>query len=96
MLSFTEPWGFVKNSRDERQILKNWRQGLDFFGFVGRFRFFREVIMQTPGLNMWLLPATSNDSGMGWLMAQADKQITDRESQLSNGNYPEEPDFMQQ
>lgn len=95
MVSFTEPWGFVKNSRDERQILTNWRQGLDFFGFVGRFRFFREVIMKIPGLNLWLLPAMSNDSGMGWLMSQANKQVTEREAQLGNGIYPEEPDFMQ-
>ncbi|CZR58264.1 related to pisatin demethylase / cytochrome P450 monooxygenase [Phialocephala subalpina] len=95
MLSFTEPWGFVANSRDEHQILMNWRQGLDFFGFVGRFRFFREVIMKIPGFNVWLLPAYSNDTGMGWLISQADKQVTDREAQLSNEICPEKPDFMQ-
>jgi hypothetical protein len=44
---------------------------------------------------MRLLPAISNGSGMGWLMAQAGKQVTYRESQLSNGNYPEKPEFTQ-
>lgn len=96
MLSFTDPWGFVRNSRDERGILRSWRKGLDFFGFVGRFRFFRNYIMKIPVLNMWLLPKTSNDSGMGWLMAQADKLVTDRERDLQNGIYPDKPDFMQQ
>jgi hypothetical protein len=96
MLSFTEPWGFVKNSRDERGILASWRNGLDFFGFVGRFRFFRNYIMTVPGLNLWLLPKTSNESGMGWLMAQADRQVTEREKELQNGIYPDHPDFMQQ
>ncbi|KAH8819387.1 cytochrome P450 monooxygenase [Xylogone sp. PMI_703] len=95
MLSFTNPWGFVENSRDERNILTSWRKGLDFFGFVGRFRFFRNYIMTIPGLNLWLLPKTSNDSGMGWLMAQADRLVTDREKDLQNGIYPDKPDFMQ-
>jgi hypothetical protein len=96
MLSFTEPWGFVKNSRDERGILTSWRKGLGFFGFVSRFTFFRNYVMKVPVLNIWLLPKTSNDSGMGWLMAQADKQVTDREEELRNGIYPDKPDFMQQ
>lgn len=96
MLSFTEPWGFVKNSRDERGILTSWRLGLDFFGFVGRFTFFRNYVMTIPVFNLWLLPKTSNDSGMGWLMAQADKQVTNREKELQNGIYPDRPDFMQQ
>jgi len=96
MLSFTEPWGFVKNSRDERGILTSWRLGLDFFGFAGRFTFFRNYIMHIPVLNLWLLPKTSNDSGMGWLMAQADRHVTDREKELANGIYPDKPDFMQQ
>ena len=96
MLSFTEPWGFVRNSRDERGILTSWRKGLDFFGFVGRFRFFRNYIMTVPGLNLWLLPKTSNDSGMGWLMSQADREVTDRENEIRQGIYRERPDFMQQ
>jgi hypothetical protein len=96
MLSFTEPWGFVKNSRDERGILTSWRKGLDFFGFVGRFRFFRSYVMTVPGLNLWLLPKTSNDSGMGWLMAQADREVTQREAALEQGIYGGRPDFMQQ
>jgi hypothetical protein len=96
MLSFTEPWGFVKNSRDERGILASWRQGLDFFGFVGRFTFFRKHIMRVPGLNIWMLPKTLDDSGMGFLMSEADKIVTNRELDMENGRYLEKPDFLQQ
>lgn len=96
MISFTTPFGFVKNSRDEKDILTNWRKGLDFFGFVGRFRFFRNVIMRLPVINMWLLPATSNDSGMGWLMCEADRQVTERERIINEEGFQGKPDFMQQ
>ena len=95
MLSFTEPWGFVKNQRDERGILASWRQGLDFFGFVGRFNFFRNYVMEIPKVNMWLLPKTSNDSGMGWLMRQADEQVTRREGEMEKGRYMENPDYLE-
>jgi hypothetical protein len=75
MISFTEPWGFVKNGRDERGILKSWRDGLDFYGFVPRSNFFRNYIFSIPGLNMWFLPKYSSTSGMGWLMYQADRKV---------------------
>jgi len=95
MVTFTDPWGFVKNNRDERGMLKSWREGLDFFGFVSRFTFFRMQIMRIPVLNIWLLPKGNAGSGMGYLMSQADKQVTEREEQLQNGIYPERPDFLQ-
>ncbi|GME41126.1 hypothetical protein CBS470a_001953 [Neofusicoccum parvum] len=56
MLSFAKPWGFIRNSRDERNILSSWRRGLNF------------------------LPSTDNSTGMGYLMSQADAQVTERES----------------
>lgn len=96
MLSFTEPWGFVNNSRDERGILASWRRGLDFFGFAGRFSFFRNYIMRIPGLNIWVLPKTVDDSGMGYLMSEADKLVTNREIEMKNGKYLDRPDFLQQ
>jgi hypothetical protein len=97
MLSFTNPWGFVKNQRDEKGMLESWRTGLDFFGFAGRFRFFREVIMRIPKLNMWLLPATSDHSGMGFLMSEADREVTLRETDMKSGStHMERPDFLQQ
>lgn len=96
MLSFNEPWGFVKNGRDERGILTNWRQGLRFFGFASRFRFFRTRIMTIPRLNLWLLPATSDSSGIGFLMSEADRQVTRREEEMDNGIYMDQPDFLQQ
>lgn len=96
MLSFTEPWGFVKNSRDERGMLSSWREGLPFFGFAGRFRFFRSNIMTIPGLNLWLLPKTSDSSGMGFLMSEADKQVARREEEMKKEVYMDQPDFLQQ
>lgn len=95
MLSFTEPWGFVHNSRDERHMLHSWREGLDFFGFVGRFRWFRDVVMKTRW-GLYFLPSVSDDDGMGFLMSQADKHVTDREKRIENEGFTQEkPDFLQ-
>ncbi|OAL53260.1 cytochrome P450 [Pyrenochaeta sp. DS3sAY3a] len=95
MISFTEPFGCVKNQRDEKDILSNWRKGLTFFGFVGRFRFFREKIVKLPVVGLWFLPAISNDSGMGWLMCEADRQVTGREKQNEQTKFDGQPDFLQ-
>ncbi|KAF2015783.1 cytochrome P450 [Aaosphaeria arxii CBS 175.79] len=95
MISFTKPFGCVQNQRDEKNILSNWRKGLDFFGFVGRFRFFREHIIKLPVVGLWFLPAVSNDSGMGWLMCEADRQVTTRENLIAEKSFEGKPDFMQ-
>jgi cytochrome P450 len=96
MITFGTPFGCVENQRDEKSMLHNWRQGLDFFGFAGRFRFFRDHIIPLPVVGLWFLPSTSNHSGMGWLLREADSQVSAREEQLSQGTYQGEPDFMQQ
>ncbi|KAL1639377.1 hypothetical protein SLS58_007958 [Diplodia intermedia] len=97
MLSFGEPWGFVANSRDERNMLRSWREGLDFFGFVGRFRWFRDVVMKTRVGARLFLPSVADDSGMGFLMSQADSQVAERERRIENeGFVQEKPDFLQQ
>ncbi|KAH7391885.1 cytochrome P450 [Pyrenochaeta sp. MPI-SDFR-AT-0127] len=95
MISFTEPFGCVKNQRDEKDILSNWRKGLTFFGFVGRFRFFRERIIKLPVVGLWFLPAISNESGMGWLMREASRQVSDREKLIAEKQFYDAPDFMQ-
>ncbi|PGH07083.1 hypothetical protein AJ79_06361 [Helicocarpus griseus UAMH5409] len=95
MVSFTDPFGFVKNGRDERRILTNWREGLDFFGFVGRFKFFQTHIITLPGIAARLLPKITDETGMGWLMAEANKQVSQRESEMSKGKLQEKPDFLQ-
>lgn len=96
MLSFSQPWGFVKNSHDERGILKSWRQGLDFFGFAGRSKFCRNCLIHLPGLSAMLLPKTTDESGMGWLMSQAINQVADREVLIKEKGFHGRPDFMQQ
>ncbi|KAF1996048.1 cytochrome P450 [Amniculicola lignicola CBS 123094] len=95
LISFTDPFGCVKNQRDEKDILSNWRKGLDFFGFVSRFRFFRDTIIKLPVVGLWFLPAMSNTSGMGWLMSEADRQVTEREKRISEKGFQGKPDFMQ-
>ncbi len=51
--------------------------------------------MEIPKVNMWLLPKTSNESGMGWLMRQADEQVTHREVEMEKGRHMEKPDYLE-
>ncbi|KAJ9252835.1 hypothetical protein DTO207G8_4621 [Paecilomyces variotii] len=95
MLSFGEPWGFVKNNRDERGILKSWRQGLDLFGFAGRFKFFQNYITPLPGVGALFLPKTTDAGGMGWLMNQAIIQVQTRKQQTETNAYEGKRDYMQ-
>lgn len=96
MISFTNAFGCVKNQRDEKDILTNWRKGLDFLGFAARFRFFRNVVLRLPVVGGWFLPSTSHDSGMGWLMCEADRQVSQREKLIEEQGFDGKPDFLQQ
>lgn len=99
MVSFTEPFGCVERQEDVRDILKNWRLGLSFFGFAVRWRWFRDVLLQTPFVGLWFLPKVENGSGMGWLMCEADRQVSAREGRNASaekGHIDEvRKDFMQ-
>jgi hypothetical protein len=95
MISFGVPFGSVRNQRDEKDILGNWRKGLPFFGFVGRCRFFREDIIKLPKVGLMFLPMTSNASGMGWLMCEADRQVSAREEQMKEKAPENNSDFLQ-
>ncbi|GAB1319696.1 Pisatin demethylase [Madurella fahalii] len=96
MVSFSEPWGFVKNSRDERHLLESWRDGLNLFGFAGRFRWFRDTILKSPLLAPHILPKMSDASGMGYLIAQADEQVARREKLIDEQGFTQDkPDFLQ-
>jgi hypothetical protein len=94
MISFNAPWGFVSNSRDERNILASWRQSLPFFGFAGRFRWFRETVLQSQ-LTAKLLPVPDDQQGIGFLMSQAVNQLGEREKKIEQGFEMEKPDFLQ-
>ncbi len=104
IISFTEPFGCVQSQTDVRDILKNWRLGLTFFGLAGRWRWLRDVVLQLPVVGLWLLPKASNESGMGWLMCEADRQVTGREgrnAEMEKGSAEERvggerKDFLQQ
>lgn len=99
MVSFTAPFGCVERQEDVRDILKNWRLGLSFFGFTSRWRWFRDVVLQLPVAGMWFLPKIESGSGMGWLMYEADRQVSVRE-EVNAANEKKESaegrkDFMQ-
>jgi hypothetical protein len=96
LIAFSRPFGSVANQRDEKDLLGNFRKGLAFFGFATRCHFFRETILNLPVVGSWLLPAPSNDSGMGWLIGEADRQISTREKQNAEKSFDGKPDFLQQ
>ena len=95
MISFSKPFGSVENQRDERELLKNFRAGLPFFGFAGRFRYLRENILPLPIVGRVLLPSSTDQVGNGWLMGEADRQITTREKQNAEKKFEGRPDFLQ-
>lgn len=99
MVSFTTPFGCVERQEDVRDILKNWRLGLSFFGFTSRWRWFRDVVLQLPVAGMWFLPKVESGSGMGWLMYEADRQVSVREevnaADEKKGSLEGRKDFMQ-
>lgn len=91
MVLFTEPWGFVKNDRDERGMLQAWRDGTGLFGLAVRWRFMREVILSSRLLRHLILPKLSDDWGNGWLMAQGMREITTRQAAAGKEPLPSEP-----
>jgi len=97
MVAFTQPWGFVRNGRDERGMLESWRGGLDWFGFVGRWRWFRNTVVKHPLTAPYCLPAMTDKHGMGFLIAQADRSVTEREKLMNESDnwQTEPPDFLQ-
>ncbi|KAK8081260.1 Cytochrome p450 [Apiospora saccharicola] len=98
ILSFNEPWGFVDNGRDERNLLASWRAGLDFFGIAVRWRWFRQHILANDRLSPYFLPSADDRTGMGYLVAQADRQVKMREARMEaegEGFCMERPDYLQ-
>ena len=65
-------------------------------GQVSRFHFLREHVMKWPYVGTWFLPSISDDHGMGYLMNEADRQVSQREKQVEEGTYKAtQPDFLQ-
>ncbi|ETS76796.1 hypothetical protein PFICI_12183 [Pestalotiopsis fici W106-1] len=97
MVSFTQPWGFVRNGRDERGLLESWRIGLPFFGLAGRWRWFRQNIIANDALAKFFLPKMSDKKGMGYLYVQADREVSSRERKMQEegGSFLERPDYLQ-
>ncbi|KAI1381468.1 cytochrome P450 [Hypoxylon crocopeplum] len=98
MLSFTKPWGFVDNQRDEGDYLKSWRKGLPYFGVYNRWNSFRDYVLKSPTLSPYFLPSTNDKTGMGFLASHADKAIKGREIEIekANGHWQmNNPDLLQ-
>ena len=96
MVCFGDPWGFVEKSRDEMSILQSFREGLVVFGFLGRWRGFRETVLRWPVVAGYILPKASDERGMGFLVGQADRLVTERERRIEEEGFTQEkPDFMQ-
>jgi hypothetical protein len=51
--------------------------------------------MKVPMLNTWLLPKTSDDRGMGYLMNEADRVVTRRELDGASGFKQARAGFLQ-
>lgn len=95
LLCFGQPWGFISHSRDERNILQSFRDGLVIFGFIGRWKGFRETVLHSP-LGKYILPQPTDEKGMGFLVGQADKLVSERERQITEEGFTQDkPDFMQ-
>ncbi|TVY54176.1 Cytochrome P450 monooxygenase gsfF [Lachnellula cervina] len=94
VFTFGEPWGFVQNDRDERHLLSDWHKGLHFFAIASHWRTFRENILPISWVQWWLLPKTSNESGVGYIMAQSDREVTQREKMQLSINIDKQ-DFLQ-
>jgi cytochrome P450 len=94
LLSFGEPWGYVENERDERGILKELREVLDFLGFAMRFRFIRETILESPVAG-YLLPSENDPNGYGFLLGQANRLVTERERKMEEKGFSPAKDYLQ-
>jgi hypothetical protein len=96
---FGQEFGCVENQRDEKNVIRNFRAGLPAFGFIGRFRFLREVVLKEWRLGKRLLPTGEEQEGMGWLVGEAGRRIGERESEMekegSYGHGEDERDFLQ-
>lgn len=95
MIAFSEPWGFIADKTDQRQILRTWRKGIFSLSFVTRFRWLRDRVSRA-WLGSYFLPKPGDKIGLGYVMGQAEKQLTERERRIEEEMYSQEyPDFMQ-
>ncbi|PGH15213.1 hypothetical protein AJ79_02578 [Helicocarpus griseus UAMH5409] len=95
MLAFTEPFGFVKNARDEHRILETWRQSLGAFSFFSRLTLFHRYIGGMPGMGKLLFPPKTDIDGAGWVLGEAERQVNNGLRLMEKHQQPEKPDFLQ-
>ena len=95
LVLFSEPWGFVENSRDEHGLLEHFRRGLELWGFTARSVLVRDYLLKVPSIRAWLLPNTSHTTGIGYLMSEADREIKIREAEKHVDKNKVKHDFLQ-
>lgn len=64
--------------------------------FALRCRSFGLYVLNMPVLGAFLLPKSSKAVGMGWLICEADRQVTRRETQIVEKPFDSPQDFLQQ
>ncbi|KAI8204278.1 Cytochrome P450 monooxygenase gsfF [Colletotrichum sp. SAR 10_86] len=95
MVCFSEPWGFVSNKADQRQILRTWRNGQIALSFLTRFRWLRDRVTRA-WWGPYLQPSPEDKFGVGYIMGEANRQVAERERRIDEEGFSQEyPDLMQ-
>ncbi|KAF5486925.1 Cytochrome P450 monooxygenase gsfF [Colletotrichum siamense] len=95
MICFSEPWGFVSNKADQRQILRTWRNGQIALSFLTRFRWLRDRVTRA-WWGPYLQPSPEDKFGVGYIMGEANRQVAERERRIDEEGFSQEyPDLMQ-
>ncbi|KAF6821825.1 cytochrome p450 [Colletotrichum plurivorum] len=77
MIAFSEPWGFIADKTDQRQILRTWRKGIFSLSFVTHYRWLRDRVSRA-WWGAYFLPKPGDKIGLGYVMARIDgKPLTD-------------------
>ncbi|KAF2742544.1 cytochrome P450 [Sporormia fimetaria CBS 119925] len=99
MIAFGEPWGCVERQDEYRGIIRNFRKDLDFVGLTMTWEFLRDRILHSnllaPLISRFALPNEKTQAGMGFLIREADRQVTAREKQNKEKEFEGQPDFLQ-
>lgn len=95
MVCFSEPWGFVSNKADQRELLRTWRNGQIALSFLTRFRWLRDRVTRA-WWGPYLQPSPEDKFGVGYIMGEANRQVAERERRIDEEGYSQEyPDLMQ-
>jgi cytochrome P450 len=93
-VSFTDTFGCIESQSDVKNILENWRRALTFFGFFTRYALLRDYVLRVPGMKRFFKPK-AGESGLGWLIGEANRQVSVREKENEEKSSEEKSDLLQ-